>query len=942
MSTSSIVIIGAKEHNLKNISLEIPKNKLVVITGLSGSGKSSLAYDTIYAEGQRRYIESLSSYARQFLGQMEKPDVESISGLSPAISIDQKGAPKNPRSTVGTITEIYDYLRVLFARVGDIYCPNCKIEISSLSIDQIVDKIFEIGEGKKIYILAPLVSGRKGEYEGLLQDIKKDGFVRIRVDGKIMEIPERLNLAKYKKHNIEVVVDRVVVKEEDRSRIFASSETALKLGQGIMQIIVDEKKVITFSEKFSCATCGFSYGEIHPRMFSFNSPYGACPACSGIGQKLEIDPNLVVWDKEKSISERGILPWNITSSNYYLELVKSAAEHYGISLYKPIKMLSQHELNLLLYGSHKPALVKVYFRNRTGEKRVAHAYFQGIIPALLKKYKEATSEYLRSEIEKYMSVRNCEECGGTRLKKEVLSITIDGKSIADVTELSIRDLYEFFKNLKLSQKKKIISHQVIKEIMQRCEFLLNVGLDYITLSRSSQTLAGGEHQRIRLATQIGSGLQGVLYIFDEPSIGLHPRDNERLIETLKKLRDIGNTVIVIEHDESMIKASDFIVDLGPGAGREGGEVVFSGHWKEILKCERSLTGKYLSKSLTIPIPRTRRKPQKYLLIKNARQFNLKNIDVKIPLEVFCCITGVSGSGKSTLLYEILYKALIQKLHGGTFDKPGEFDGIEGVENIDKVILVDQSPIGRTPRSNPATYTKTFDLIRDLFSQTHDAKMRGYKPGRFSFNVKGGRCESCEGDGLLKIEMHFLPDVYITCDTCKGKRYNQETLQVRYKGKNIADVLDMTVEEALHFFENITKIKNKLQTLFDVGLGYIQLGQPATTLSGGEAQRIKLAAELSRPQTSKTLYILDEPTTGLHFADIEKLLIILHRLVDAKNTVIVIEHNLEVIKVADYIIDLGPEGGDKGGYLVAEGTPEDVAKVKASYTGQFLRKVLNSG
>lgn len=942
MLFSEIVIRGAREHNLKNISLKIPKNKLVVITGLSGSGKSSLAFDTIYAEGQRRYVESLSSYARQFLGQMEKPDVDSIEGLSPAISIDQKGAPKNPRSTVGTITEIYDYLRVFFARLGKPHCPQCKVEISLLSTEQIVNKIFELCFGQKIQVMSPLIRGRKGEYEKLISDIKKEGFLRIRVDGKIMEIPDKLDIAKHKKHNIEVVVDRVVVQDEERSRIFSSVELALKVGQGLVQVMKEDKNIITFSEKFACTSCGFSYPEIHPRIFSFNSPYGACAGCSGLGNRLEIDPNLIVHDKEKSISEKGMLPWNITTSNYYREFLKAAAEHHRISIYTPIKKLSLDEINFLLYGEDEPALLRVYFRNRRGEKRVVHAYFRGIIDALSKKYYETTSYYFRSEIEKYMRVRPCEECKGARLKKEVLSITVQGKSIADITSLSISEVNKFLENIILSDREKIIARQILKEIRGRCQFLLNVGLNYITLNRPSQTLAGGEHQRIRLATQIGSGLQGVLYILDEPSIGLHQRDEERLITTLKKLRDIGNTVIVIEHDEAMIRNSDFVVDLGPGAGKNGGEVVFAGLPKGILKCENSLTGRYLNKDLQIPIPKKRRKVEKYLILKGARQFNLKNIDIKIPLGVFTCITGVSGSGKSTLLYEILYKALIQKLHGVGFDKPGDFDEIWSAEHIDKVILVDQSPIGRTPRSNPVTYTKIFDLIRDLFSQTTDAKIRGYKPGRFSFNVKGGRCENCEGDGQILIEMHFLPDVYIPCEVCKGKRYNEETLQVKYKGKNISEILEMTVEEALSFFENIPKIKRKLQTLHQVGLGYIHLGQSATTLSGGEAQRIKLAAELSRPQTSKTLYLLDEPTTGLHFADIEKLLKVLQQLVEVGNTVVVIEHNLEVIKVADYIIDLGPEGGDEGGYIVGEGTPEDITKVGNSYTGQFLKKVIYNG
>jgi excinuclease ABC subunit A len=938
-----IIIKGAREHNLKNIDLEIPRDKLVVITGISGSGKSSLAFDTIYAEGQRRYVESLSAYARQFLGQMEKPDVDSIEGLSPAISIDQKGASKNPRSTVGTVTEIYDYLRVLYARIGKPHCLKCKREISPQTIDQIVDRVMNLGKGTKIQILSPLVRGRKGEYTKLFSNIKKAGFLKVRIDGEIVDLSEKINLEKYKKHDIEVVVDRVVISSEEQKRITESLETSLKMGDGIVVILYQkngkEEKII-LSEKFSCPNCGINYEEISPRMFSFNSPYGACPECNGLGSKMEIDPDLIIFDKEKSIRERGILPWGITSSNFYHQLVKAVAEDYGIDIDTPVKKLPKEFLKYLLYGDdNSEHYITVHFRNRVGEPRVVHLYFQGLVTHLSQKYRETESDFLRSEIEKYMSIRPCPECKGARLKPESLAVTIGGKSIAEVCALSIEKCKEFFENLELTEKEKLIAHQILKEIKERLNFLINVGLDYLTLDRPTSTLAGGEAQRIRLATQVGSGLMGVVYILDEPSVGLHQRDNQRLIDTLKKLRNLGNTVIVVEHDESTIRAADYIIDLGPGAGLKGGRVVAKGTLQDIMNSTESITGKYLKGELSIPIPKERRKlKNKFLIVKGARQFNLKNITVKIPLGTFVCITGVSGSGKSTLVEEIIYKALSHYLHG-SMEKAGEYDEIIGIENIDKVIQIDQSPIGRTPRSNPATYTKTFDLIRELFSQVPEARMRGYKPGRFSFNVKGGRCESCSGDGMIKIEMHFLPDVYVTCEVCKGKRYNRETLQIYYKGKNIYDVLEMTVEEALDFFSNIPKIKTKLQTLQDVGLGYIKLGQPATTLSGGEAQRVKLAAELSRPDTGNTLYILDEPTTGLHFDDINKLLQVLHRLTDLGNTVLVIEHNLDVIKTADYIIDLGPEGGERGGYIIAEGTPEEIVKNENSYTGKFLKRLL---
>ena len=951
MSLEKIVIRGAREHNLKNINLEIPRNKLVVITGLSGSGKSSLAFDTIYAEGQRRYVESLSAYARQFLEQMEKPDVDYIEGLSPAIAIEQKAPPRNPRSTVGTVTEIYDYLRILFASIGKVYCYRCGRRIEKQSAEQIVDQILSFPEGTKLQILAPVVRGRKGEYQKLLEEIRRQGFVRVRIDGEIYDLDEEIRLEKYKRHDIDVVVDRVKVSPGERTRITEGVELALKIAEGLVKIILKEEngeKEILFSEKFACPDCGISYGELSPRMFSFNSPYGACPACSGLGEKMEIDPRLVVPDDSLSIAEGALEPWanpittrrhrwKWSTARYYRQILECVARHYGFSLHTPFRELPEEIKTILLYGSEEEIEFEI---ERGGEVYHYWDTFEGVIRNLERRYNETDSEYVREEIfKRYIRMIPCPECKGKRLRKESLSVEVGGKNIAEITAMSIKEALYFFQNLKLTSKEELIAGQVIKEICARLRFLVDVGLDYITLDRKAETLSGGEAERIRLATQIGSKLVGVLYILDEPTIGLHQRDNARLLNTLKSLRDLGNTVIVVEHDENTIRNADFIIDLGPGAGEHGGEVVVAGTLEDVINCPHSLTGKYLSGELSIPIPSRRRKHTgKYLEIRGAREHNLKNITVRIPLGLFVCITGVSGSGKSTLVEEILYRALAKKLYKSRVE-PGEHDEIVGWENIDKVIHITQEPIGRTPRSNPATYTDTFTHIRQLFAQTPEARMRGYKPGRFSFNVKGGRCEVCQGEGLIKIEMHFLPDVYITCDACKGKRYNRETLEVKYRGKSIADVLDMSVEEALKFFSHIPVLKRKLQTLYDVGLGYIKLGQPATTLSGGEAQRVKLAKELSKVATGNTLYILDEPTTGLHFADVEKLLNVLNRLVDKGNTVVIIEHNLDVIKSADYIIDLGPEGGEDGGWIVAEGTPEEVAENPRSYTGQFLRKVL---
>lgn len=947
-----IRIRGAREHNLKNISLDIPRNKLVVITGLSGSGKSSLAFDTIYAEGQRRYVESLSAYARQFLGLMEKPDVDEVSGLSPAISIDQKGIAQNPRSTVGTVTEIYDYLRLLYARIGLPHCPKCGERISKTTVDQIVDQVLSLEHGTPLTVLAPVVRGRKGEYQALFEEIKRQGFAKVRVDGEVVALSdEPLALPKYKKHDIEVVVDRFLLKPEQRSRLAESVEVALKLAKGFVRIDHGEvqlkarkfgqvqfKDSFLFSTEFSCTRCHVTLGEITPRLFSFNSPYGACTDCNGLGSRFEVDEDLLIYDPEKSIDQRGILPWNITTSTFYQNVVKAAALQEGIDTSIPVKFLPRSFLKFLLYGREEPELLRIYFRNRQGRPRQVHLYFQGLVPLLEKRYRETDSEFVRSEIERYMAEKVCRTCGGSRLKPEALSVTVGGINIAQMTSKTVARAQEFLAKLRLDSRQAQIAGQIKKELSARLQFLLDVGLDYLTLDRPSSTLAGGEAQRIRLATQIGSGLMGVLYILDEPSIGLHARDHRRLLETLRKLRDLGNTVVVVEHDEETIRTADWVVDLGPGAGKEGGSVVAEGTVEDIIQNKRSLTGQYLSGRKSVPLPARRRKPKAWLIVRGARKFNLKGIDVKLPLGTFVCLTGVSGSGKSTLMEEVIYKGLTGKLRGG--ESSVVYDSLEGAEHIDKIIVIDQSPIGRTPRSNPATYTKVFDQIRALFASTTEARARGYAPGRFSFNVKGGRCEACQGDGMIKIEMYFLPDVFVPCEVCQGKRYNRETLQVTYKGKTIADVLRMRVDEALAFFSAVPGVKRILQTLDQVGLSYIELGQPAPTLSGGEAQRVKLAAELCRKATGNTLYMLDEPTTGLHFYDVEKLLSVLHQLVDGGNTVLVIEHNQEVIKCADYIIDLGPEGGDRGGEVVACGTPEEVSKCKQSYTGQFLKKVLN--
>ena len=936
-----IIIKGAKVNNLKNVSLTIPRDKLIVFTGLSGSGKSSLAFDTLYAEGQRRYVESLSSYARQFLGQMNKPDVEKIEGLSPAISIDQKTTSKNPRSTVGTITEIYDYLRLLYARVGTPYCPKCGKEIKQQTIDQIVDKVMDLGERTKIQILAPVIRGRKGTHEKVLDDIKKKGFVRARIDGEIYELTEEeVKLDKNKKHNIEVVIDRIIVKEGIEGRLTDSLETALKLGESLVIVNVIGENDILFSEKFACPDCGISIGELEPRMFSFNAPYGKCDCCDGLGTLFEIDENLVIPNKKLSIMDGAIASWGdgrLKKDSWTFAILKALCKEYNFSLDTPIEELPKEIVDILLYGTKGKKLNITYVKE--GVKAVYNYAFEGEINSLKRRYNESNSDFIKDSIEAFMSDKACPKCHGARLKPEVLSVKIDGKNIIEFTEMPIKEELDFINNLKFSEKNKIISEQIIREIRNRLQFLVDVGLDYLNLSRKSGTLSGGEAQRIRLATQIGSSLMGVLYILDEPSIGLHQRDNDKLIGTLQKLRDVGNTVIVVEHDEDTMKAADYIVDIGPGAGEHGGEVVACGTAEEIMQCKESITGQYLSGAKKIEVPKIRRSGNgQKITIKGARENNLKNLNVSIPLGTLTVVTGVSGSGKSTLINEILYKGL-NRLVNKSRNLVGAHKEIIGFENIDKIIDIDQSPIGRTPRSNPATYTGTFDIIRELFSTTTEAKMRGYKPGRFSFNVKGGRCEACSGDGIIKIEMQFLSDVYVPCEVCNGKRYNRETLEVKYKGKNIDDVLKMTVEEGLIFFENIPRIKNKLQTLYDVGLGYIRLGQPSTQLSGGEAQRIKLAYELSKRSTGKTLYILDEPSTGLHIDDVNRLIEILQRLVDAGNSVVVIEHNLDIIKCADYIIDLGPEGGDKGGTLVAEGTPEEIIKVENSYTGKYLRNML---
>ncbi|MDO4577308.1 MAG: excinuclease ABC subunit UvrA [Clostridium perfringens] len=935
-----IIVKGAKVHNLKNVSLEIPRDKLIVFTGLSGSGKSSLAFDTIYAEGQRRYVESLSSYARQFLGQMDKPDVESIEGLSPAISIDQKTTSRNPRSTVGTVTEIYDYLRLLYARVGVPHCPKCGKEITQQSVDQIVDQIMELPERSKIMILAPIIRGRKGTHEKVLENIKKQGFVRARIDGEIYDLTEdEIKLEKNIKHNIEAVVDRIIVKDGIEGRLTDSIETSLKMAEGLVLVNIIGEEDRLYSEHFACADCGISIDELAPRMFSFNSPFGKCERCDGLGTLMEIDEDLVVPNKDLSIRGGAISTWGdsrMKEESWTYCVLKALMEKYNFDLDTPYKDLPKKVQEVLMYG--EPEKLKVTYTKENVTAVYNHS-FEGEINNLRRRYMETNSDTMKAEIEKYMSDNPCPKCKGARLKPEALAVTVGGKNIFEFTSMAIREELDFINSIDFSEKDKIISSQIIKEIQSRLSFLINVGLDYLDLARKAGTLSGGEAQRIRLATQIGSQLMGVLYILDEPSIGLHQRDNDRLISTLKQLRDVGNTLIVVEHDEDTMREADYIVDIGPGAGEHGGEIVASGTLDEIMGNENSLTGKYLTGAKKVELPEERRKGNgNFITVKGAKENNLKNVTAKFPLGTLTMVTGVSGSGKSTLVNEILYKGL-NKIVNKAKDLPGKFKEITGYENIDKIIDIDQSPIGRTPRSNPATYTGTFDIIRELFSQTQEAKMRGYKPGRFSFNVKGGRCEACSGDGIIKIEMQFLSDVYVPCEVCKGKRYNRETLEVKYKGKNIADVLNMTVEEALEFFENIPRIKNKLQTLMDVGLGYIRLGQPSTQLSGGEAQRIKLAYELSKRSTGKTLYILDEPTTGLHIHDVNRLVKILQRLVDGGNTVIVIEHNLDMIKCADYIVDLGPEGGDKGGTIIATGTPEKIAEAKESYTGKYLKKYL---
>ena len=942
-SKKQIIIKGAKEHNLQNIDLAIPRDEFIVITGLSGSGKSSLAFDTIYAEGQRRYVESLSAYARQFLGQMKKPEMEYIEGLSPAISIDQKTTKENPRSTVGTITEIYDYLRLLFARIGTPHCPKCGKEISHQTLGQIGDSIIEEGEGKKIHILAPVVRDKKGQHKDVLDDLRNKGFVRARVDGEVRDLEEDIDLPKTYRHSIEVVVDRLKIRKDVdfKRRVVYALQCGSEFADGLINVLFSddgrdyEKK---YSEHFACVDCGINFEELTPRMFSFNAPQGACPECNGIGVKMEIDPDLIIPNKNLTLNEGAVTPWAKSNKkeNYYHQMLEAVSKHFNFSMDTPFNELTNEQQDIILYGCDDK--IPFSFKRRNKSYQV-NRQFEGVIPRMERLYIETKSNYSRKYISKFMSDRKCHVCHGKRLRPEVLAVTVGGKSIADVVEMSIKDSYQFFLNLELTDREQFIAKEVLKEIRQRLKFLVDVGLDYLSMARSSGTLSGGEAQRIRLATQIGSGLVGVLYILDEPSIGLHQRDNVKLIETLKRLKNLGNTLIVVEHDEETILSADYVVDIGPGAGEHGGKVVACGTPEEIMESHESVTGQYISRRETIPIPQTRRSGNgESLIIRGARQNNLKNIDVEIPLGKFTCVTGVSGSGKSSLINEILYKGLSGKLNN-KFTFAGDYDKIEGVSNIDKIIAIDQKPIGRTPRSNPATYTGVFTDIRDLFAETPEAKARGYKPGRFSFNVKGGRCEACSGDGIVQIEMHFLADVFVPCEVCGGKRYNEETLDIRYKGKNIYEVLEMTVEEALDFFEHIPKIHKKLKTLLDVGLGYMKIGQPATTLSGGEAQRIKLAKELSRSNTGNTLYILDEPTTGLHFADIKRLLSVLARLTDAGNSVVVIEHNLDVIKTADYIIDLGPEGGDGGGKVIATGTPEEIAK-SGTYTGEFLQKILS--
>lgn len=938
MKEPSIVVKGARAHNLKNIDIELPKNKLIVMTGLSGSGKSSLAFDTIYAEGQRRYVESLSAYARQFLGQMDKPDVDTIEGLSPAISIDQKTTSKNPRSTVATVTEIYDYIRLLYARVGKPYCPNHYIEIESQTVQQMVDRIMELETRTKIQLLAPVISHRKGSHEKLIEDIGKKGYVRLRIDGEIVDVNEVPELDKNKNHTIEVVVDRLVVKEGIETRLADSIETALELSEGQLTVDVIDGEDLKFSESHACPICGFSIGELEPRMFSFNSPFGACPTCDGLGQKLTVDVDLVVPDKDKTLNEGAIEPWIPTSSDFYPTLLKRVCEVYKINMDKPFKKLTERQRDILLYGSGDKE-IEFTFTQRQGGTRKRTMVFEGVVPNISRRFHESPSEYTREMMSKYMTELPCETCHGQRLSREALSVYVGGLNIGEVVEYSISQALNYYKNINLSEQDQAIANQILKEIISRLTFLNNVGLEYLTLNRASGTLSGGEAQRIRLATQIGSRLTGVLYVLDEPSIGLHQRDNDRLINTLKEMRDLGNTLIVVEHDDDTMRAADYLVDIGPGAGEHGGQIVSSGTPQKVMKDKKSLTGQYLSGKKRIEVPEYRRPASdRKISIRGARSNNLKGVDVDIPLSIMTVVTGVSGSGKSSLVNEVLYKSLAQKINKSKV-KPGLYDKIEGIDQLDKIIDIDQSPIGRTPRSNPATYTGVFDDIRDVFAQTNEAKIRGYQKGRFSFNVKGGRCEACKGDGIIKIEMHFLPDVYVPCEVCDGKRYNRETLEVTYKGKNIADILEMTVEEATQFFENIPKIKRKLQTLVDVGLGYVTLGQQATTLSGGEAQRVKLASELHKRSTGKSIYILDEPTTGLHVDDISRLLKVLNRLVENGDTVVIIEHNLDVIKTADYIIDLGPEGGSGGGTIVATGTPEDIAQTKSSYTGKYLKEVL---
>ncbi len=950
MPQDKIIVRGAREHNLKNLDVEIPRDKLVVITGLSGSGKSSLAFDTIFAEGQRRYVESLSAYARQFLGQMEKPDVDQIEGLSPAVSIDQRGVSHNPRSTVGTVTEIYDYLRLLFARIGVPHCPNCGRPVQQQSPEQIVDAVLALPENTRIQILAPLIKERKGHHQAVFEDIRKAGFVRVRVNGEIRDVDEEIELDRYKQHTIEAVVDRLVVRKNGDSgfvtRLTDSIETALKLGDGVVvinNVSTDPPQDLLFSEHFACIYCGISLPEIEPRTFSFNTPHGACPTCQGLGTRMELDPALLVPNEELSLEEGAIEGWNTDQKDgYYWQLLEATARHFRIPLDRPWRELTEAQKHILLYGSGHER-IRIRYQSRDGARREYETTFEGVIPNLRRRYEESTSDYVRAKIEEYMTYRPCPTCQGKRLRPEALAVTVAGVNIAEVTSWPVVKTLQWVKELqesRLTPREKAIAHQILKEITNRLRFMVDVGLDYLTLDRRAGTLSGGEAQRIRLATQIGSQLMGVLYVLDEPSIGLHQRDNARLIRTLQAMRDLGNTLLVVEHDEETMRAADWIIDLGPGAGENGGYLVAQGTPQDIMAHPTSITGAYLSGRMRIPVPQKRRNGNgQYLVIRGARENNLKNIDVRIPLGKLVCITGVSGSGKSTLLIEVLYKKLAQVLHNA-HERPGAHAGIEGVEHIDKVINIDQSPIGRTPRSNPATYTNLFTEIRDLFASLPEARLRGYKAGRFSFNVKGGRCEACQGQGQLQIEMQFLPDIFIPCDVCKGARFNRETLQVRYKGLNIAEVLDLTVDRALEFFGPIPAIRRKLETLRDVGLGYIKLGQPAPTLSGGEAQRVKLSRELSRRATGRTLYVLDEPSVGLHAHDVARLIEVLQTLVDQGNTVIIIEHHPDIIKVADWIIDLGPEGGDAGGYIVAEGTPEQVAQVEASYTGQFLKKYLN--